>query len=108
MSWLHACILLVGIFLGVFGFGFLYLVMRMVQVFRGEQSRRRQTQATEAGLLDTMADLNHMEFNLIEIQGRLDTIYRQVALARERQGVIRRGPYEYPKDGRLEVDDVRD
>ena len=49
-----------------------------------------------------MADLNNVEFNLIEIQGRLDTIYRQVGLARERQGVIRRGPYEYPRDGVFE------
>lgn len=52
--------------------------------------------------MDTLADLNNVEFNLIEINARINTIYQQVELAKRRQGEIRKGPYEYPKGGNYE------
>jgi len=91
-------ILLIGILLGSSGTVVAYVIHRAFRIIEAEQERKKQSQNTDAGLLDTMADLNLVEFNLVEIRGRLETIYRQVELAKGRTGIIRQGPYAYPKD----------
>ena len=94
----------VGVFLGVVGMAMVFLAVRIFRIDQDERSRKRQTQSTDAGLLDMMADINSVEFNLEEIYGRLNTIARQVEIARGRAGIIRRGPYAYPKEGQGEVE----
>ena len=89
--------LFLGIFLGGVGLAVIYLAVKTHRILSADYQRKRQTNSTDAGLLDTMADLNLVEFNLIEINGRINTIYQQVELAKKRAGIIRQGPYAYSK-----------
>ena len=102
VNWLHFSIFAVGFIFGCLGLVSVYLIVKAVQIIQAEQARRKQTTNTEAGILDAMADLTNVEFNLIEINERINTIYQQVELAKRRQGIIRRGPYDYPKDGKVD------
>jgi len=69
-----------------------------VQEMGDELSRKRHTNATENGLLDVMAQLNHIEFNLAEEDARNHTSRKLIEDARRRIGEIRKGPYSYDKD----------
>lgn len=94
--------LTLGILLGVIGSCAAYLAVKAYQVVSQEQSRKRQTQSTDAGILDTQADLNNLRLNLEEMIARAETCLYQVERAAGRQRIIRRGPYAYPKKGSID------
>lgn len=96
--WILFLAVALGIFLGVVGLAMVYLAVKVFRATEDARPNKRQTQSTDAGLLDTMADLNLVEFNLIEINGRINTIYQQVESAKKRAAIIRQGPYAYNKD----------
>lgn len=88
---------ILGCFLGAVGLAVILLAIKAFRIIETDRSKKRQTNNTDAGLLDTMADLNLIEFNLIEINARLNTIYSQLGSAKKRAGIIRQGPYAYDK-----------
>lgn len=73
-------------------------VRKRVQEVGEELGRKRHTNATDAGLLDVIAQINHIEFNLAEEAARNETSRRLIEDARRRIGEIRKGPYSYDKD----------
>ena len=62
------------------------------------KKNKRQTQNTDAALLDAMATIIDLEFNNDEMEARVKTNKMKIEKAREILGVARKGPYEYPKD----------
>lgn len=73
-------------------------VRRRFQEMGDEMGRKRHTNSTDAGLLDVMAQLTRIEFNLAEEEARHQTSRRLIEDARRRIGEIRQGPYSYDKD----------
>ena len=62
-------------------------------------ARKRHTNRTDAGILDALADLVQVEFNLAEMEARGSTSLRVIRDARARLGVVREGPYAYEDEG---------
>lgn len=66
-----------------------------VETLECSLARKRHTNATDAGILDSISQLNAIEFNLAESLARYETSVRLVQEARRRMGVVRKGPYAY-------------
>ena len=83
--------------------GYFTTLMGKVEELEGALARKRHTNATDAGLLDMLAEMDHLHFNLDEMDARIQTNMRLVERCQERARQVRQGPYGY-RDKEMDFD----